>query len=52
MFKPPIHFFCVLHAKWGGAVQKACKTADVINERPVWNNRKKIEWYIPEFYKT
>ena len=26
-FKSPIHFHCVLHAKGGGGVQKACKIA-------------------------
>ena len=33
-FKPPIHFHCVLHAKRGRGVQKACKTAYVLNGRP------------------
>ena len=32
--KPPIHFHCVLHAKGGGGVQKACKIAYVLNGRP------------------
>ena len=33
-FKPPIHFHCVLHAKRGRGVQKACKIAYVLNGRP------------------
>ena len=34
--KPPIHFYCVLHAKWGGeGVQIACKIVYVINGRPL-----------------
>ena len=32
--KPPIHFYCLLHAKRGG-VQKACKNAYVIKRRPL-----------------
>ena len=33
--KPPIHFYCVLHAKRGEGVQVACKIAYVINGRPL-----------------
>ena len=33
--KPPIHFFCVLHAKREEGVQIACQIAYVINGRPV-----------------
>ena len=32
--RPPIHLHCVLHAKRGGGVQIACKTAYVLNGRP------------------
>ena len=31
--KPPIHFYCVLHAKRGEGVQIACNIAYVINGR-------------------
>ena len=39
--KPPIYFYCVLHAKrgWGG-VQLACIIAYVINGRPLYRNIK------------
>ena len=33
--KPPIHFHCVLHAKRGRGVQKACTIAYVLNGRPL-----------------
>ena len=32
--KPPIHFYCVLHAKRMEGVQKACINEYVINGRP------------------
>ena len=32
--KSPIHFHCVLHAKRGEGVQKACKIAYVLSGRP------------------
>ena len=40
--KPPIHFYCVLHAKRGEGVQKACTNAYVINGRPPSHSKKVI----------
>ena len=34
----PIHFHCLLHAKREEGVQKACKTAYVLNGRPLCDN--------------
>ena len=33
-FKPPIHLYCILHAKRGEGVQIACQIAYIINGRP------------------